>query len=72
MISLFPYNISIALQWAENIAEMTIQYNLSIALQRAEKIVEITHISIALQRTQNIVEMTGNFLEQARVSHRAP
>ena len=51
---------------------MTIQYNLSIALQRAEKIVEMTHISIAIQQTQNIVEMTGNFLEQARVSHCAP
>ena len=48
---------------------MIVPYNLCIALQRAKKVVEMNHISIDLQLTQNIVEMTGNFLEQARVSH---
>ena len=71
-LKIFSYNISISPQWAENIVEMNLPYGLSIALQRAENIVEMTHISIALQRPENIIEMTGNFLEHAHVSHRAP
>ena len=54
---------------------MTILYYLSIALQQAKNILETTipyNLSIDLQRADNIVEMTGNFLEHACVSHRAP
>ena len=74
-LKIFSYNISISPQWAENIVEMNLPYGLSISLQRAENIVEMTipyDLSIALQRSKNIVELTGNFLEHARVSHRAP
>ena len=51
----FPYDLSISLERDENIIETTIPYDISIALQQAE----------------NIVELNGNFLEHARVSHRA-